>query len=311
MHFRKQFKEEATKRFIDQTKHQKIQEALDNTRVKVDNTNKRIVDPYKDKKKVADNTKEFSKIIKESLLYDALDTLYSESYRGDTGRINRYKAAVLNTFIKENGATKIMTTMENSTLLNREIVRAIKETHDEIMKANAEKLNNPSCDLADCTVDPDCKDSFINKLHDQKEEIEDVGSLVQTHVANSMEEFIQSNIEDKTQIKDILKDVQAKVDEVKASTTEVEEEIKESVIKKAKYAIKQIQKKEKPIFECMVSSLAKKAINEDIKRFLVHPDNTVNMDAIVGFTEHVMTMLVLSEALGFKIDEKEVRELYK
>ena len=32
MHFRKQFKEEATKRFIDQTKHQKIQEALDNTR---------------------------------------------------------------------------------------------------------------------------------------------------------------------------------------------------------------------------------------------------------------------------------------
>ena len=60
----------------------------------------------------------------------------------------------------------------------------------------------------------------------------------------------------------------------------------------------------------MVSSLAKKAINEDIERFLVQ-GNTVNMDAIVGFTEHVMTMLVLSEALGFKIDEKEVRELYK
>ena len=40
----------------------KIQEALDNTRVKENDTNKRIVDPYKDKKKVANNTKEFSKI---------------------------------------------------------------------------------------------------------------------------------------------------------------------------------------------------------------------------------------------------------
>jgi len=62
MHFRKQFKEEATKRFIDQIKHQKIQEALDNTRVKENDTNKRIVDRTKIKRKLLIIQKSFLKL---------------------------------------------------------------------------------------------------------------------------------------------------------------------------------------------------------------------------------------------------------
>lgn len=71
--------------------------------------------------------------------------------------------------------------------------------------------------------------------------------MVQTHVANNVEEFIASNVEDRQQIKDILDDVKEKVASIKAANADVAEQIKESKIMKARREIHKI-KNSKRIF---------------------------------------------------------------
>ena len=140
----------------------------------------------------------------------------------------------------------------------------------------------------------------------QKEEIEDVGALVQSHVANNVEDFIASNVEDKQQIKDILDEVKEKVANIKASNADVAEDIKESMILGAKRKIYSVKSAKKSLLEAMV----KRVISENHTEFLTE-SKTINTDKIVETAECMLTMLVLSEALGFDLDEQKVRAMYK
>ena len=144
----------------------------------------------------------------------------------------------------------------------------------------------------------------------QKEEIEDVGAMVQSHVANNVEDFIASNVEDKQQIKEILDEVKEKVANIKAANADVAEDIKESMIIGAKRKIYNVKSAKKSILEAMVKHLAKRVIAENHTEFLTE-SKTINTDKIVETAECMLTMLVLSEALGFKLNEQEVRAMYK
>jgi hypothetical protein len=311
MHFsRKAIRESANLRMLKQAKINKLQSQLNETVVPVvefdESKSLKRANRFLNLRTTVRNN------LKEAFLFEAIKYFYNESSVQEIEKeeLQTTKDTIIMGFIKENGVENILNKFRKRDVVLTDIANFVNESTRAIMEENEEKLKDSETAPEDIQVSVDDRESFIDKMAQQKEEIEDVGAMVQTHVANNVEEFIASNVEDRQQIKDILDDVKEKVASIKAANADVAEQIKESKIMKARREIHKIKNSKKNILECMVNHLSKRVIAENHQAFL-DDRNSIKMDKIVETAECMLTMLVLSEAFGFEVNEKEVRELYK
>lgn len=311
MHFsRKAIRESANLRMLKQAKINELQSQLNETVVPVvefdESKSLKRANRFLNLRTTVRNN------LKEAFLFEAIKYFYNESSVQEIEKeeLQTTKDTIIMGFIKENGVENILSKFRKRDVVLTDIANFVNESTRAIMEENEEKLKDSETDPEDIQVSVDDRESFIDKMAQQKEEIEDVGAMVQTHVANNVEEFIASNVEDRQQIKDILDDVKEKVASIKAANADVAEQIKESKIMKARREIHKIKNSKKNILECMVNHLSKRVIAENHQAFL-DDRNSIKMDKIVETAECMLTMLVLSEAFGFEVNEKEVRELYK
>ena len=311
MHFsRKAIRESANLRMLKQAKINELQSQLNETVVPVvefdESKSLKRANRFLNLRTTVRNN------LKEAFLFEAIKYFYNESSVQEIEKeeLQTTKDTIIMDFIKENGVENILNKFRKRDVVLTDIANFVNESTRAIMEENEEKLKDPETAPEDIQVSVDDRESFIDKMAQQKEEIEDVGAMVQTHVANNVEEFIASNVEDRQQIKDILDDVKEKVASIKAANADVAEQIKESKIMKARREIHKIKNSKKNILECMVNHLSKRVIAENHQAFL-DDRNSIKMDKIVETAECMLTMLVLSEAFGFEVNEKEVRELYK
>lgn len=311
MHFsRKAIRESANLRMLKQAKVNELQSQLNETVVPVvefdESKSLKRANRFLNLRTTVRNN------LKEAFLFEAIKYFYNESSVQEIEKeeLQTTKDTIIMGFIKENGVENILNKFRKRDVVLTDIANFVNESTRAIMEENEEKLKDSETAPEDIQVSVDDRESFIDKMAQQKEEIEDVGDMVQTHVANNVEEFIASNVEDRQQIKDILDDVKEKVASIKAANADVAEQIKESKIMKARREIHKIKNSKKNILECMVNHLSKRVIAENHQAFL-DDRNSIKMDKIVETAECMLTMLVLSEAFGFEVNEKEVRELYK
>lgn len=311
MHFsRKAIRESANLRMLKQAKINELQSQLNETVVPVvefdESKSLKRANRFLNLRTTVRNN------LKEAFLFEAIKYFYNESSVQEIEKeeLQTTKDTIIMGFIKENGVENILNKFRKRDVVLTDIANFVNESTRAIMEENEEKLKDSETAPEDIQVSVDDRESFIDKMAQQKEEIEDVGAMVQTHVANNVEEFIASNVEDRQQIKDILDDVKEKVASIKAANADVAEQIKESKIMKARREIHKIKNSKKNILECMVNHLSKRVIAENHQAFL-DDRNSIKMDKIIETAECMLTMLVLSEAFGFDVNEKEVRELYK
>lgn len=311
MHFsRKAIRESANLRMLKQAKINELQSQLNETVVPVvefdESKSLKRANRFLNLRTTVRNN------LKEAFLFEAIKYFYNESSVQEIEKeeLQTTKDTIIMGFIKENGVENILNKFRKRDVVLTDIANSVNESTRAIMEENEEKLKDSETAPEDIQVSVDDRESFIDKMAQQKEEIEDVGAMVQTHVANNVEDFIASNVEDRQQIKDILDDVKEKVASIKAANADVAEQIKESKIMKARREIHKIKNSKKNILECMVNHLSKRVIAENHQAFL-DDRNSIKMDKIVETAECMLTMLVLSEAFGFEVNEKEVRELYK
>lgn len=311
MHFsRKAIRESANLRMLKQAKVNELQSQLNETVVPVvefdESKSLKRANRFLNLRTTVRNN------LKEAFLFEAIKYFYNESSVQEIEKeeLQTTKDTIIMGFIKENGVENILNKFRKRDVVLTDIANFVNESTRAIMEENEEKLKDSETAPEDIQVSVDDRESFIDKMAQQKEEIEDVGAMVQTHVANNVEDFIASNVEDRQQIKDILDDVKEKVASIKAANADVAEQIKESKIMKARREIHKIKNSKKNILECMVNHLSKRVIAENHQAFL-DDRNSIKMDKIVETAECMLTMLVLSEAFGFEVNEKDVRELYK
>lgn len=311
MHFsRKAIRESANLRMLKQAKINELQSQLNETVVPVvefdESKSLKRANRFLNLRTTVRNN------LKEAFLFEAIKYFYNESSIQEIEKeeLQSTKDTIIMGFIKENGVENILSKFRKRDVVLTDVANFVNESTRAIMEENEEKLKDSETAPEDIQVSVDDRESFIDKMAQQKEEIEDVGAMVQTHVANNVEEFIASNVEDRQQIKDILDDVKEKVASIKAANADVAEQIKESKIMKARREIHKIKNSKKNILECMVNHLSKRVIAENHQAFL-DDRNSIKMDKIVETAECMLTMLVLSEAFGFEVNEKDVRELYK
>lgn len=311
MHFsRKAIRESANLRMLKQAKINELQSQLNETVVPVvefdESKSLKRANRFLNLRTTVRNN------LKEAFLFEAIKYFYNESSVQEIEKeeLQTTKDTIIMGFIKENGVENILNKFRKRDVVLTDIANFVNESTRAIMEENEEKLKDSETAPEDIQVSVDDRESFIDKMAQQKEEIEDVGAMVQTHVANNVEDFIASNVEDRQQIKDILDDVKEKVASIKAANADVAEQIKESKIMKARREIHKIKNSKKNILECMVNHLSKRVIAENHQAFL-DDRNSIKMDKIVETAECMLTMIVLSEAFGFEVNEKDVRELYK
>ena len=311
MHFsRKAIRESANLRMLKQAKVNELQSQLNETVVPVvefdESKSLKRANRFLNLRTTVRNN------LKEAFLFEAIKYFYNESSVQEIEKeeLQTTKDTIIMGFIKENGVENILNKFRKRDVVLTDIANFVNESTRAIKEENEEKLKDSETAPEDIQVSVDDRESFIDKMAQQKEEIEDVGAMVQTHVANNVEEFIASNVEDRQQIKDILDDVKEKVASIKAANADVAEQIKESKIMKARREIHKIKNSKKNILECMVNHLSKRVIAENHQAFL-DDRNSIKMDKIVETAECMLTMLVLSEAFGFEVNEKDIRELYK
>lgn len=253
----------------------------------------------------------FSEKVLDAFTFEMLNCLYEASSNASIKQdwLVPIKDRIIMNFIKEQTSRDILSNMRKVSLPMSYLVKFVEDAHEKTMQDNKATLTDPSGEKVSLKINPEEKEKFIDKMDELKDDIEDVGDLVRTHVANSVEDFVVSNVEDKEQIKDTLLDVQDRINSIEEEDPELEEEIKEAMILRSKRKLHGIKSKEQPLFEQMVTSLSKLALKTKNKFIL--ESSGINMDKVVPIAESMLTMVVLSEALGYTISKEDLNNIYK
>lgn len=243
-----------------------------------------------------------------------LTKLYEESCVEDikTPDMDLIRKNIVANFIKENGAINIRNTMSKKSFMLKTICEAEEAAELETEKYNKkiihEEIPREIKDNIKTLLLSDQSDFLDKELknEDSKYEFSDIADHVRNYVSNSIEQFIINNIDDKEKIKNVLTDVKNKIDSINSTNEELDKEIKESAIKLAKQKTHKIENRKKSLLESIVRHLSKKALTTKNKNLMLETGN-INIDKIVKISEAMMTMIVLSEAIGFELDEKSVK----
>ena len=254
-----------------------------------------IAENYAKKAKFA----EFSASVKRGFLTEAIYKLFNKSLGiHETSNMNNaIKINLVNSYIEENGADALLYDYKYKSKLLSEMSRIVTKYHKMVI----ESIDKD--DVNTFNIEPEFKDNFFDEL--DMEDFDDVSISIRTRVTDAVNEFIQKNIEDKEELKDIIQDTQDKI--LNAKTDEIKESF--SQMSKAKMT-KVRNSRNVNIFEAMVRSLAKGVIErEDLKESYTE-NGKLDMDRIIESCKIMYTFLeTLQTSKMVSIDEEYIENV--
>lgn len=189
---------------------------------------------------------------------------------------------IINNYINERGAWNLLDKMIsiNSPFMI-ESSNLIQDTYDKIMNENCETNNNQS---GPYTVSIDDEDEFYEEL-EKETDINNISHMIAMRVTNAEQEFINRNIEDKLNIKELLDNTAEKISNMKKSNSLSNEEknnVEESYSQFSNIELQKMKKREKNLYEQMIFNLSKLSLSESkFKEYGFIDDNgKLNFDLI-------------------------------
>lgn len=240
--------------------------------------------------------------LKTTLVSEALYYLLENSLpKGlDSEDKDVMKRGIVDKFVREHGAGKLISDFKHKSYLLSEYARNIEETVKLALEAKKK------CKDEDAVVDLDdeLKDDFYNNLKtDDAEELTDV---VRTRTMNAIDTFMTANANDKLEIQDIVRQTTEKVN---ANTNK--EEIKECYNRTGKRAITEVRnRKVRNVFETMVYNVSNAAFkNESMKEIFVN-ESGLDINKVVENVEVLYTFLeMVNSAKIINVDSKYISNM--
>ena len=233
-------------------------------------TNEDIFLLRENKLKVEREYKKFILDTKKTLLSECIYSLMDRSigYQHDKVRADVIKRNLVNNFIEEQGVDNLLSRFRTESFLLSEYARIVNKYTNII----TEKCNKENTDTF--VVDQEDKDKFFDEL--DMEDADEVATAIKIRVSDSVDQFVDSNIKQKEELKEILTQSKERIEASK------NEEVKESFNILAKKRMTEVREKRRTnIFEAMVFSLAEASMkNEDLKDIYTK-DGKLDMDSIV------------------------------
>lgn len=239
--------------------------------------------------------------VKESLVASAIEKVYTESfnpldtYSKDYTAVRNY---LVNSFVKTEGADTLIARFRLASTMLSEYALIIENTYKTIVE-KADKN-----DEATYTIDTEVKDEFFDKLNMATPE--GVINTIRTRISDAVEEFINKNAQDKIEIKDILQDVQDRVDNAK------NEEVKESYTLQGKRKISAIYNRPKNLFGSMAYNLSEAAMTNDTLKKEYMVENKLDLDSVMEVCKNMYTFLETVSTIRAKVfTEAEIEDVLK
>lgn len=228
---------------------------------------------------------------------------------GNTGIIisdetRGFNHALVSNFIKTEGADELLDRMKTKTRFTSEMAKIIKEDVDEIV--NAADPEDPD------TFNTTSSGDFYEKL-DAEDDISDITDEIRMRVSLATSEFINKNIADKENIKDIMVATKNKISTIATGDEATDEQIaKESTIR-MRHQIQKLSERAHGIYEQIVINLSEQVIsNDDLKAKFTTGAGQLDMDRIVESANSYYTLLEMVSSLKLKdIDEAYLEEAVK
>ena len=240
----------------------------------------------------------FKRDVRKSLLSECIMTLYN----GGIGQRMEYaneeaiKRGLVNKFIEENGAENIIRKFSTRSYILSEFARNI----NKYSKLICEKAKADGNTTVDTGILADFKDALTS------EDLEDLCLAIKMRVSNALSEFNANNMQEKQEIKDVVRIAQDKIDTARTSA------LKESYEKDCKRRVSDIRSRGKNVFGAMVFNIAESAIkNEKLSKAFTE-SNELDVASIVERVEILYTFLeTLNSAMIENIDEEYIKKTLK
>jgi hypothetical protein len=231
---------------------------------------------------------EYLSKVKDALVTECLLKIYTESAISPmTSRDSMVARNLITSFVRENGSGKLLREFRGKNLILSEFARICDTAYNKLL----EKCDNCGLDdIPDLKLDTTISDSFFDDLKDI--DCHAASELIRDKVADSLTEFIDSNMDAKLEYEELLNNAK---DQAAVATTE---EAANDIINNANRAIAESRvRRQKNVFGYMVEALTKKALsNDDFKKIYTN-ENGVDMDAIVNDVQNIYSMLEMVNTL--------------
>lgn len=243
---------------------------------------------------------EFSSNVKKSLLVETLVNLFEASLPMNLKRSVYAKNIgfnMINTYVDEHGVDNILTKSKYNSLFLSELSKNIYGFHKAIIET-AQKKDN------EYQIETIFKDKFFDNI--KGEDFDEVTDTIRMRVSDALEDFIQSNKNNKLDIEEVLATTKDKIDNAKFGTPE---DVKQEFANIGKRKISSIKNRKYGILEAIVQNISRSAlINESLGESL-SDENGISMEKIVESATAMYTFLeMLNTAKIDTIDEGYVKD---
>lgn len=184
----------------------------------------RYLNDKKCEQELMESKREYSEFISNSrdyLLTEAINMILQNSLNEDTSEEDRkYGKALVEGFVKETGSLKLLSEFGNKSLMLAGITDLVKESHQKVIHSCKEG------DTKTFKITKTIEDNFFDKLiglNDNK-----ITEKINERVCNSLEDFVQSNVNDKLDLEELAEKTKEKIDNIKARNAEERQKIEES-----------------------------------------------------------------------------------
>lgn len=236
---------------------------------------------------------DFLQNVKEAFVTEAVLKIYKES--SVTPLTNRDKVIAKNLvsrFVKEQGAGDLINSWATKNVLLSEVSRITQKYYNKVLETF----------MDDYALDTTIKDDFFEELEDL--DITDAAKLIRERVADSIQQFTDTNFAAKLDYEDIIKQAQERI------AAANDEGIAEQYSIQAKRKINEMKlNMKKNVFNIMVESLARKAVTDESYKKIYMNESKLDIDKVVEDTTLIYTMLeMVNTTKMIKVDEKVIAD---
>lgn len=240
----------------------------------------------------------FKQNVKSTLLENLFTGLFNDSLGNtkltlseDTKVFNR---SLIMSFIKEEGVDDILKRMSTTSRFTSEMANIIKEKSDEIID------NVDPEDPDTFTADSEEQINFYDNI-DNKDDIHDLTDIIKMRVSRATEDFVEKNIMDSSDIKDLMNTTKEKITNIKTGDPETDEAIAQEATIKMKRAIKETTRRPHSIYEQMVINLTEQILKEgQLKEKFTTNEGRLDMDSILERVNSYYTLFEMINTLKLK-----------
>ena len=165
--------------------------------------------------------KQYSEFISNSrdyFLSESINMILQQSLDENTTAENReYGKALVEGFVKDHGSIKLLSEFAKKTFLLASISQLVNEAHQKVLHSCKE--NDSKTFKITKTVDSEFFDRLIG-LSDEK-----ITSEINERVCDSLENYVQANVNDKLDLEELAEKTKEKIENIKAKNAEERDKI--------------------------------------------------------------------------------------